>query len=99
MITFWSFVCLTLALVVAVQCFIISIKMTATAKPYLKYLVGAGSFASVTLGAISLSSPEVPIIGVCTLVVMASAFGRVLRKWRDGMPAQHDTNHAPLGDQ
>lgn len=89
--------CVALTLLVVGQCFVISIKMTATAKPYLRVMVGAMSFFSIAVAAVTLGHGGVSYpAGIALLLVPAIVFWRVLHNWKNGMPEQHESRPAEL---
>lgn len=93
------FLCIALGLVTAIQCFVVAIKMPPTAKPYLKVLVGGSSFLSVAVTAVALGSPSTSHASIALLCILCVFFGWLLRRWKYGMPSQHDTKPAPLTEQ
>lgn len=89
-----------LVLVTVAQCFILAIKMTTTAKKYLRVLVGVTSFAAIALLSVLPQQPlAVQVLALSVLGINVAALWVVLSRWKRGMPAEHDTSPSPLSSQ
>jgi hypothetical protein len=89
--------CVGLASLIVLQCFSMSIKMTATAKPSMRVLVGLASFGTISIVAMTLGGEIAAywyVVG--GLAALAGLFALVLRHWHRGMPEKYDTDNAPL---
>lgn len=92
-----AFICVVLTGIIVAQCFSMSVKMTATAKPGLRALVGLASFGSLVVTSLILGGATTRYgIAIGGLAAVAVLFWVILRKWTRGMPMKYDTSPSPL---
>ena len=92
-----GFICVVLTGVIVAQCFSMSVKMTATAKPILRALVGLASFGALVVTSLVLGGATSKYgVAVGALIAVAVLLWAILRKWTRGMPVKYDTSPSPL---